>query len=36
MVQWSDREIEEKRGIRRVSSMWKGVRVYRSVEIVPE
>ena len=36
MVQWSDREIEEKRRIRHVSSMWKGVRVYRSVEIVPE
>ena len=36
MVPWSDREIEEKRGIRHVSSMWKGVRVYKSMEIVPE
>ena len=36
MVQWSGREIEEKHGIRHVSSMWRGVRVYKSVEIVPE
>ena len=36
MVQWSDGEIEEKHGICRVSSMWKGVGVYKSVEIVPE
>ena len=36
MVQWSGREIEEKHGIRCVSSMWKGVGVYKSVEIVPE
>ena len=36
MVQWSDREIEEKHGIHRVSSMWKGVGVYKSMEIVPE
>ena len=35
MVLWSSREIEEKHGIRRVSSMWKGVGVYKSVEIVP-
>ena len=35
MVQWSSREIEEKRGIRCVSSMWKGVGVYKSVEIGP-
>ena len=34
-VLWSGREIEEKHGICRVSSMWKGVRVYKSVEIVP-
>ena len=36
MVQWSDREIEEKHGIRHVSSMWKEVGVYKSAEIVPE
>ena len=36
MVQRSDREIEEKHGIRHVSSMWRGVGVYKSVEIVPE
>ena len=36
MVQWSDREIEEKHGIHRVSSMWREVRVCMSVEIVPE
>ena len=36
MVQWSDREIEEKHGIHHVSSMWRGVGVYKSVEIVPE
>ena len=36
MVQWSDGEIEEKHGICCVSSMWKGVGVYKSVEIVPE
>ena len=36
MVLWSDREIEEKHGIRHVSSMWRGVGVYKSGEIVPE
>ena len=36
MIQWSDREIEEKHGIRHVSSMWKGVGVYKSAEIEPE
>ena len=36
MVPWSNREIEEKHGIHHVSSMWKGVRVYKSGEIVPE
>ena len=36
MVLWSDREIEEKHGIRHVFSMWRGVGVYKSVEIVPE
>ena len=35
MILWSGREIEEKCGIHRVSSMWKGVGVYKSVEIVP-
>ena len=33
MVLWSNREIEEKHGIRHVSSMWRGVRVYKSGEI---
>ena len=27
MVQWSDKEIEEKCGIHHVSSMWREVRV---------
>ena len=36
MTLWSDKEIEAQHGIRRVSSMWKGVRVCTSVEIVPE
>ena len=36
MVQWSDKKIEEKHRIRCVSSMWKGVGVYKSVEIVLE
>ena len=36
MTQWSDKEIEVRHGTRRVSSMWKGVRVCTSVEIVPE
>ena len=36
MIQWSDREIEEKHGICHVSFMWRGVGVYKSVEIVPE
>ena len=36
MVQWSDMGIEEKHGIHRVSSMRRGVRVYKSMEIVPE
>ena len=36
MVQWSDREIEEKHGIRHVSSMWREVRVYKSGGIVLE
>ena len=36
MVLWSDREIEEKHGICHVFSMWRGVGVYKSEEIVPE
>ena len=33
---WSDKKIEARHGIRRVSSMWKGVGVCTSMEIVPE
>ena len=36
MIQWSDREIEARHGMCHVSSMWRGVRVYMSMEIVPE
>ena len=36
MILWSDKEIEARHGTRRVSSMWKRVRVYTSMEIVPE
>ena len=35
MILWSDKEIEERHGTRHVSSMWRGVRVYTSIEIVP-
>ena len=35
-VQWSDKEIRGRHGIYHVSSMWRGVGVYMSVEIVPE
>ena len=36
MVLWSNREIEEKHGIHHVFSMWRGVGVYKSGEIIPE
>ena len=36
MAQWSGREIEAKHGIRHVSSMWRGVGVYKLGEIAPE
>ena len=36
MVLWSDKKIGVRCGIRRVSSMWKGVGVCMSMEIVPE
>ena len=36
MVLWSDREIEARHGTHHVSSMWRGVGVYMSMEIVPE
>ena len=36
MIQWSNREIEARRGTRYVSSMWRGVGVYMSMGIVPE
>ena len=36
MILWSDREIEVRHGTRHVSSMWRGVGVYMSMEIVPE
>ena len=36
MILWSDREIKARRGTRHVSSMWRGVGVYMSMEIVPE
>ena len=36
MILWSDREIEVRCGTRHVSSMWRGVRAYMSMEIVPE
>ena len=36
MIPWSDREIEVRHGTRHVSSIWRGVGVYMSVEIVPE
>ena len=35
MILWSDKKIEVRHGTRHVSSMWKGVRVYTLVEIVP-
>ena len=35
MIWWSDREIEVRHGTRHVSSMWRGVGVYMSMEIVP-
>ena len=35
MIQWSDREIEARHGTRHVSSMWREVGVYTSMEIVP-
>ena len=36
MILWSDKKIRVRRGIRRVSSMWKGVGVCTSMEIAPE
>ena len=36
MILWSDREIEVRHGTCHVSSMWRGVGVYTSMEIVPE
>ena len=36
MILWSDKKIEVRRGIYRVSSMWKEVGVCMSMEIVPE
>ena len=36
MILWSDREIEVRRGTCHVSSKWRGVGVYMSMEIVPE
>ena len=36
MTLWSDKKIEVRHGICRVSSMWKGVGVCMSMEIVPE
>ena len=36
MLQWSDKKIEVRRGIHRVFSMWEGVGVCTSMEIVPE
>ena len=36
MILWSNKKIEARHGIRRVSSMWKGVGVCMSMEIVPE
>ena len=36
MILWSNREIEEKHGTHHVSSMWRGVGVYKLGEIVPE
>ena len=35
-IQWSDKKIEVRRGIRHVSSMWKEARVCTSKEIVLE
>ena len=35
-ILWSDKKIEARRGTHRVSSMWKGVGVCTSMEIVPE
>ena len=35
-ILWSDREIEVRHGTRHVFSMWRGVGVYMSMEIVPE
>ena len=36
MILWSDKKIKVRRGICCVSSMWKGVGVCMSMEIVPE
>ena len=36
MIQWSNREIEVRHGTHHVFSMWGGVGVYKSMEIVPE
>ena len=36
MALWSNKEIEARHGIRHVSSMWEGVGVCTSMEIVPE
>ena len=36
MIQWSDREIEVRRGTCHVFSMWREVGVYMSMAIVPE
>ena len=36
MILWSDREIEARRETRHVSSMWRGVGVCMSMEIIPE
>ena len=35
-IMWSNKKIEARHGIRCVSSMWKGVGVCMSMEIVPE
>ena len=35
-ILWSNKEIEVRHGTHHVSSMWRGVRVYMSMEIVPE
>ena len=35
-ILWSNKKIEVRHGTRHVFSMWEGVGVYMSVEIVPE